>query len=98
MFCRMSNPFATETELLILGLLQRSAGLYGMELLHKSNGKLKRGTIYVTLGRLEERGLVTSELPKTEKHSGLPRPVYSVSEAGKRMLKAWQEIKGGNAT
>lgn len=89
----MANPFATATEIKVLELLKRSAGLYGLELVHKSGGTLKRGTIYVILGRLAERGLVNIRTPsEAGKHAGLPRPIYIITEAGVRMLKAWQQI------
>ena len=32
--------------------------MYGLELVTESEGALKRGTVYVTLGRLEEKGYV----------------------------------------
>ena len=44
----------------ILGLLAARGPSYGLELVDASRGKLKRGGIYVTLGRMEEKGLVTS--------------------------------------
>jgi len=83
----MINPFATKTELKVLELLQGSEGMYGLEMVRASGGKLKRGTAYVTLGRLEERGLVKSRLIK-QNNPGLPRPLYTLTEAGKRMLEA----------
>jgi DNA-binding PadR family transcriptional regulator len=92
MFCNMSNPFASRIELLILSLLKQSAGLYGLQLVHRSEGKLKQGTVHTTLMRLKERGLVNCKTPKSAKHPGLPRPEYTITEAGERVLKAWQEI------
>jgi len=84
----MINPFATETELKILAILAEHTGLYGLELVRESGGKLKRGTVYVTLGRLEERGLVRSKVLRKANNPGLPRPVYAITEAGYRMLEA----------
>jgi DNA-binding PadR family transcriptional regulator len=49
-----------ESEHLILSLLTDRGPSYGLELVQASRGKLKRGGIYVTLGRMEEKGLVTS--------------------------------------
>ncbi len=68
--------------------------LYGLELVRLSNGKLKRGTIYVVLGRLEKRGLLKSKVARSTNHPGIPRPVYTITDAGERMLKAWQEVSG----
>ena len=46
-------------ELLVLELL-RHQELYGLQLVAASRGRLKRGTVYVTLGRMEEKGYITS--------------------------------------
>ena len=58
----------------ILELLARSPRpMYGLELIEQSAGFLKRGTIYVLLGRLEDRGLVVSKLAGAD-----GRRVYSL--------------------
>ena len=49
------------SEAAILALLVAQSPRYGLELVHSSNGQLTRGGIYVTLGRMEKKGLVTSE-------------------------------------
>ena len=49
-----------KSESLILNLLSARGECYGLELVDASKGKLKRGGIYVTLGRMEEKGLVRS--------------------------------------
>lgn len=85
----MGNPFAAETELLILRMLKdEPKGMYGLELVKESNGKLKRGTVYVTLGRLEEKGFVRASRVRKERHPGLPRPTYSLTGLGERALEA----------
>jgi PadR family transcriptional regulator len=85
----MANPFATETELLVLRLLREApAGLYGLQLVGNSGGKLKRGTVYVTLGRLEEKGFVEPHTKAQSGHAGLPRPVYRITGLGQRALAA----------
>ena len=48
------------SERTILQLLVSDGPSYGLELVHASKGALKRGGIYVTLGRMEDKGLVTS--------------------------------------
>ena len=92
--CRpMINPFSRATELKILVLLEgKDEGLYGLEMIRLSDGKLKRGTVYVTLGRLEERGLVRSKIKRDEKHSGLSRPRYTLTPRGQEVLAAWRVI------
>jgi DNA-binding PadR family transcriptional regulator len=93
----MANPFSTETELLVLRLLRSSpAGLYGLQLVSNSGGNLKRGTVYVTLGRLEEKGFVDSHTKKQRVHAGLPRPVYRITGFGQKALAA-AEIMGFDA-
>lgn len=49
-----------KSEALILDLLTSRGASYGLQLVDGSGGALKRGGIYVTLGRMEEKGLVTS--------------------------------------
>ena len=49
-------------ESLILELLTEHDELYGLQLVASSKRKLKRGTVYVTLGRMEEKGYITSRL------------------------------------
>jgi len=60
-------------ELLVLDLLVRDGELYGLQLVAASKRRLKRGTVYVTLGRMEDKGYITSRLdepPKVEGRDG----------------------------
>jgi PadR family transcriptional regulator PadR len=85
----MANLYTTDKQLLVLRLLRDSpAGLYGLQLVDTSEGKLKRGTVYVTLGRLEEKGFVESRTKANSEHAGLPRPIYRITAAGERALEA----------
>jgi len=85
----MANPFAAETELFILSMLRDApGGMYGLELVNNSGGKLKRGTVYVTLGRMEEKGYIKSRTDKHASHPGLPRPRYRIEALGQRALQA----------
>ena len=52
--------------LTILELLASEGPMYGLQIVEQSGGALKRGTVYVTLGRMEAKGLVA----KIEPHSG----------------------------
>lgn len=77
-------------ERLILELLVSSGPQHGLALVSGSSGALKRGTVYVTLGRMEAKGLVVSE--QEEPHPaaiGLPRRIYRVTSLGERVLQAW---------
>jgi DNA-binding PadR family transcriptional regulator len=85
----MANPFAAQTELLILRLLsEEPKGMYGLELVKASDGKLRRGSVYVTLGRMQEKGLVVERTTADSVHSGLPRPQYRLTAHGQKVLEA----------
>ena len=76
-------------ELLVLELL-REHDSYGLRLVAASSGRLKRGTIYVTLGRMEEKGYITSKLEAAPSGvGGLPRRIYAATPLGRRMFAAW---------
>ena len=77
-------------ELLVLELLLRHQDLYGLQLVATSGGRLKRGTVYVTLGRMEEKGYITSRLDAAPSGTGgLPRRIYAATALGCRMYAAW---------
>src|SRR3954464_14803409 len=77
-------------EQLILELLTYQGPKFGLQLVEHSNGALKRGTVYVTLGRMEAKGLVESEQePVLPGGIGLPRRIYRPTVLGERMLRAW---------
>ena len=93
----MANPFSTRIELLILSLLEdEPAGMYGLALVKASNGELKRGTVYITLGRLEEKGFIRAVEDSHSEHSGLPRRQYKLTGLGERALAA-AELMGPTA-
>jgi DNA-binding PadR family transcriptional regulator len=77
-------------ESLILELLTEHDELYGLQLVSKSKRKLKRGTVYVTLGRMEEKGYIESRLDDAPPDmGGLPRRLYQATPLGRRVLVAW---------
>ncbi len=79
----------SEKEALVLELLIERGPSYGLALVDASEGALKRGTVYVTLGRMEEKGLVeVLRDPSPEQHSGMARPRYRASPMGARALAA----------
>ena len=88
-------PTLPAKEALIIELL--SAGgrgeMYGLELVAASKRRLKRGTVYVTLGRMEEKGLVTSRLEEAPPEAGgLPRRIYTATALGRRLHEAWSHV------
>ena len=77
-------------EELILDLLVSEGPMFGLALVERSGGALKRGTVYVTLGRMEAKGLLESEQePVPPGGIGLPRRMYRPTALGTRMLRAW---------
>ena len=77
-------------ELVVLQLLVREQQLYGLQLVAASRGRLKRGTVYVTLGRMEDKGYITSHVDEPPPGAGgLPRRIYEPTPLGRRMLAAW---------
>ena len=88
-----SLPRLSQKELLILSLLADGGPLYGLELVDDSRGRLKRGTVYVTLGRMEDKGLITSRTEDPpEGAGGLPRRLYRPTAQGLRIFKAWSAL------
>ena len=86
-------PRLSPKESLILELLIEERAKYGLELVAASRGRLKRGTVYVTLGRMEDKGYVTSRAEDApEGAGGLPRRLYEVTPYGLRVLKAWTTL------
>ena len=82
-------PTLSAKEALILGLLGRSKAMYGLELVASSAGRLKRGTVYVTLGRMEKKGYVLSRVEdETPASGGLPRRLYASTAHGREVLAA----------
>ena len=85
-----NDPRLSPKERVILDLLVSAGPLYGLRLVELSGGKLKRGTVYVTLGRMEQKGYVRSEQePPVDGAIGLPRRIYRPTGLGERVLRAW---------
>ena len=81
-------PSVSNTESVILEMLMEHDELYGLEMIAK-NGTLKRGTIYVTLDRMEDKGLVSSrEVEPPAGSRGPSRRVYKLTGFGVRIAKA----------
>jgi PadR family transcriptional regulator len=86
-------PRLSSKESLILDLLAHGDELYGLQLVAASKGRLKRGTVYVTLGRMEDKGYVTSRAEDApDGAGGLPRRLYEATPHGLRVLKAWTTL------
>ena len=82
-------------EHLILELLAQADEMYGLQLVDASRRRLKRGTVYVTLGRMEEKGYLTSRLEDAPREAGgLPRRKYRATALGRRLLEAAAHVAG----
>jgi len=74
-------------------MLARDGESYGLQLVAASKGRLKRGTVYVTLGRMEDKGYVVSRTEEApDGAGGLPRRLYEATPYGLRVLKAWTTL------
>ena len=83
-------PSLSGKESLILELLIAHQELYGLQLVAESKRLLKRGTVYVTLQRMEEKGYVASRLVDAPPEAGgLPRRIYQPSALGRRVFAVW---------
>jgi DNA-binding PadR family transcriptional regulator len=85
----MEIPRLSSVEHLILDLLAGDE-MFGLQLVEQANGALKRGTVYVTLGRMQDKGYVESRTEKQPPGAiGLPRRLYRPTAYGLRVLEAW---------
>lgn len=86
-------PSISATESLVLDLLEQRER-YGLELIEASGGNLKRGSIYVTLGRMEAKGFVTSRQEERQPGAiGLPRRLYRATPYGLKVRDAYQLLR-----
>ena len=66
--------------------------MYGLEMV-KASSKLVRGTIYVLLSRMEDKGYVSSRQEREETQAGMPRRLYSITGLGQRALNAARQTE-----
>jgi DNA-binding PadR family transcriptional regulator len=86
-------PSISATESLILDLLEISER-YGLELVDAAGGRLKRGSIYVTLGRMEGKGFVSSRYEARALEAiGLPRRLYRPTAYGLKVRDAYRLLR-----
>lgn len=83
----------SRTESLVMELLGRGER-YGLELVDASGGTLKRGSVYVTLARMEEKGFVESRPEKPpDGAGGLPRRLYRATPYGVKVHDAFALLR-----
>jgi PadR family transcriptional regulator, regulatory protein PadR len=87
----MSNnnfPKLSHKEMLILEMLIGKGEMFGLEMVEASEGELKRGTIYVTLQRMGDKGYIESrEEPRTLPEIGIPRRKYWATGLGEKVYQ-----------
>jgi DNA-binding PadR family transcriptional regulator len=92
-------PQFSSTERLIVELLVEHDELFGLRMVELAGGRLKRGTVYVTLGRMVEKGYLDSrQEPLPEGAIGLPRRLYRPTGLAMRVLAAWQAAEASYFT
>jgi len=80
---RLSGKEAVVLELLYGG------EQYGLEIVRLSEGRVKRGTVYTTLNRMQQKGYVQSRSEEKPAHvPGIPRRLFRATPYGLRLLEA----------
>jgi len=82
-------PKLSKKETIILELLVENEEMFGLEMVKASEGNLKRGSIYVLLSRMADKGYVESrEEPRELPEIGIPRRKFMVTDRGKLVFRA----------
>ncbi len=86
-------------QLILFSVLQLGDGAFGVsireEIEERTGRDVSSGAIYTTLGRLEDRALVTSRVgDPTPGRAGRPRKYYTLEPAGaKALLESYSAIQ-----
>lgn len=83
-------PRLSRKERLILELLINRGEMYGLEMVKTAPNELKRGTVYVTLGRMADKGYVDSRQVKEPGDPGLPKRLFRATGHGQRVFHVWE--------
>lgn len=90
-------PSMSKTESLVMDLL-RGRERYGLELVDASDSTLKRGSVYVILARMEEKGFVDSRQEERDAGaSGTPRRLYRATPYGRKVHGAFSQLRAALA-
>ena len=82
-------PKLSSKEMKALEMLIHKGEMYGLEMVEASEGELKRGTVYVTLSRMCDKGYLDSrEEPRTAPEIGIPRRKYRATGLGEQVYNA----------
>ena len=81
-------PKLSRKEMLTLEMLIGKGEMFGLEMVEASEGELKRGTVYVTLQRMGDKGYIEShEEPRSMPEIGIPRRKYRTTGLGERVYQ-----------
>jgi DNA-binding MarR family transcriptional regulator len=84
-------PSLSDKEAVILRLLVGARRkMYGLEMVEASDGALRRGTVYVTLDRMEDKGYISSRKQSKSPDGAAARRLYKVEGLGERALSAME--------
>ena len=90
-------PSMSRTESMVMELL-RGRERYGLELVDASDGALKRGSVYVILARMEEKGFVDSrQEDRAPGESGSQRRLYRATPYGRKVHGAFAQLRAALA-
>jgi DNA-binding PadR family transcriptional regulator len=84
-------PTLSRKEAVILEMLIGNREMFGLQMVQGSGGRLLRGTVYVTLSRMEDKGYVESRQEEPDPACiGLPRRLYRATGLGRRVFDAME--------
>ncbi len=90
-------PRLSRKEDLILELLINKCEMYGLEMVKTAPHDLKRGTVYVILSRMADKGYVESRQVKDPGDPGLPKRLFRSTGHGQRVFQAWELARAAMA-
>lgn len=95
----MVNAIAfSEQEETILDMLCKGKKLYGLQMVEESKEKLKLGSIYVHLYKLENKQILFAEEDALRPNEyGKPRKLYSLTNYGKQLYECWVKYRQDTA-
>jgi DNA-binding PadR family transcriptional regulator len=84
-------PQVSPIEHVILKMLEDNGEMYAAQMVKKSK-RVKKGTVYVTLTRMQKKGIVNSRSVKKQEKSIAHKPIryFAISDKGKKLLSAVQ--------
>lgn len=84
-------------ELVLLAVVRGGDDAYAVtvrrDLEEATGSSVSVGSVYATLDRLEEKGLVASDVRRVERAIGRPRRCYRLSDAGRAALAETRSIR-----